>query len=359
MSKKLKVGVIGCGGIGEQKHLPAIAKIPEAEVTAFCDIIPERAETLCKKFGAAGAKTYTDYKDVMKDGSIDVIHVLTPNISHSPITVAALEAGKHVMCEKPMATTFADAKKMVDAAKKAGKLLTVGYQYRCMPAPLYLNKVCRRGDLGEIYYAKAHAIRRRGVPTWGVFLKEKEQGGGPLIDIGTHALDMTLWMMDNYKPKSVVGSVYKKLNDNPDSGNIWGPWDPKEYTVEDSAFGFITMENGATIALEASWALNTLDNGEGMCTLCGTKAGADMKDGLRINSSDLGKLTVTKPDLEVGGVQFYEGSTEAPKDVECRNWYNAILHGEELRVKPEQAMVVTQILEGVYESARAGKQINF
>ncbi|MCL2722534.1 MAG: gfo/Idh/MocA family oxidoreductase, partial [Treponema sp.] len=94
-------------------------------------------------------------------------------------------------------------------------------------------------------------------------------------------------------------------------------------------------------------------------TLCGTKAGADMKDGLRINSSDLGKLTVTKPDLEVGGVQFYEGSTEAPKDVECRNWYNAILHGEELRVKPEQAMVVTQILEGVYESARAGKQINF
>ncbi|MCL2809246.1 MAG: Gfo/Idh/MocA family oxidoreductase [Treponema sp.] len=359
MSKKLKVGVIGCGGIGEQKHLPAIAKIKEAEVTAFCDIIPERAENLCKKYGADGAKTYTDYKDVIKDGSIDVIHVLTPNISHAPITVAALEAGKHVMCEKPMATTFADAKKMVDAAKKAGKLLTVGYQYRCMPAPLYLNKVCRRGDLGEIYYAKAHAIRRRGVPTWGVFLKEKEQGGGPLIDIGTHALDMTLWMMDNYKPKTVVGSVYKKLNDNPDSGNIWGPWDPKEYTVEDSAFGFITMENGATIALEASWALNTLDNGEGMCTLCGTKAGADMKDGLRINSSDLGKLTVTKPDLEVGGVQFYEGSTEAPKDVECRNWYNAILHGEELRVKPEQAMVVTQILEGVYESARAGKQINF
>jgi len=303
MSKKLKVGVIGCGGIGEQKHLPAIAKIQEAEVTAFCDIIPERAEDLCKKFGAPGAKTYTDYKDVIKDGSIDVIHVLTPNITHAPITIAALEAGKHVMCEKPMATTFADAQKMVEAAKKSGKLLTVGYQYRCMPAPLYLKKVCQRGDLGEIYYAKAHAIRRRGVPTWGVFLKEKEQGGGPLIDIGTHALDMTLWMMDNYKPKSVVGSVYKKLNDNPDSGNIWGPWDPKEYTVEDSAFGFVTMENGATIALEASWALNTLDNGEGMCTLCGTKAGADMKDGLRINSSDLGKLTVTKPDLEVGGIR--------------------------------------------------------
>ncbi|MCL2271385.1 MAG: Gfo/Idh/MocA family oxidoreductase, partial [Treponema sp.] len=132
-----------------------------------------------------------------------------------------------------------------------------------------------------------------------------------------------------------------------------------EFTVEDSAFGFITMENGATIVLEASWALNTLDKGEGMCTLCGTKAGADMKDGLRINSSDLGKLTVTKPDLDVGGVQYYEGSSEEPKDIECRNWYDAILKGAELRVKPQQAMVVTQILEGIYESSKAGKQINF
>jgi predicted dehydrogenase len=359
MSKKLKVGIIGCGGIGEQKHLPAIKKIPEAEVTAFCDIIPERAEDLCKKFGVSGAKTYTDYKELLKDGSIDVVHVCTPNRSHSPITVDTLEAGKHVMCEKPMATSYVEAKKMTDTAKKTGKLLTVGYQYRCMPAPLYLKKVCERGDLGEIYYAKAHAIRRRGVPTWGVFLKEKEQGGGPLIDIGTHALDMTLWMMDNYRPKSVVGNVYKKLNDNPDCGNIFGPWDPKEFTVEDSAFGFVTMENGATIVLEASWALNTLDEGEGFCSLCGTKAGADMKDGLRINSDDLGKFTITKPDLSVGGVQFFSGTSMEPKDIECRNWYDAVLHGTELRVKPEQAMVVTQILEGIYESARAGKQVFF
>jgi predicted dehydrogenase len=263
------------------------------------------------------------------------------------------------MCEKPMATSYAEAKKMTDAAKKTGKLLTIGYQYRCMPAPLYLKKVCERGDLGEIYFAKAHAIRRRAVPNWGVFLNEKEQGGGPLIDIGTHALDMTLWMMDNYKPKSVTGTVYKKLVSRPDCGNIWGPWDTKEFTVEDSAFGFITMENGATIILEASWALNTLDVGEGICTLCGTKAGADMKDGLRINSDSLGKMTTTTPNLDVGGVQFYEGLSMEPRDIECHTWYDAILKGTELRVKPEQAMVVTQILEGIYESARTGKQVNF
>ncbi|MCL2243294.1 MAG: Gfo/Idh/MocA family oxidoreductase [Treponema sp.] len=359
MDKKLKVGIIGCGGIGRQKHLPALEGIKEAEVMAFCDIIPERAEILCKQYGGENAKVYTDYRELLKDNSIDVVHVCTPNRSHSPITVDALEAGKHVMCEKPMAASYEEAKKMTDAAKKTGKLLTIGYQYRCMPAPLYLKKMCEHGDLGEIYFAKAHALRRRGVPTWGVFLNEAEQGGGPLIDIGTHALDMTLWMMNNYKPKSVTGSIYKKLGDKPDCGNAFGPWDPKEFTVEDSAFGFITMENGATIILEASWALNTLDEGEGICTLCGTKAGADIKDGLRINSDALGKTVVTKPDLSAGGVQFFKGASSEPKDIECRNWYDAILHGAELRVKPEQAMVVTQILEAIYKSASAGKQINF
>ena len=359
MNKKLKVGIIGCGGIAAKKHLPAIMGIHEAEVTAFCNSSPEKAENLCRQFGAEGAKVYTDYKELLKDESIEVVHICTPNRSHFPITVDALEAGKHVMCEKPMAVSYAEAKKMTDTAKKTGKLLTINYQNRFLPASLYLKKICERGGLGEIYFAKAHAIRRRGVPNWGVFLNEKEQGGGPLIDIGTHALDLTLWMMDNYRPKSVVGSVYKKFGGKPDCGNAFGPWNPNEFTVEDSAFGFITMENGAVIILESSWALNTLDEREGICTLCGTKAGADMNDGLRINSDDMGKLTVTKPDLSTGGVQLYQGASMEPTNVGCRNWYDAILYGAELLVKPEQAMVVTQILEGIYESARIGKQVNF
>lgn len=125
-----------------------------------------------------------------------------------------------------------------------------------------MKKVAEAGELGDMYLAKPHAVRRRAVPTWGVFLNEEEQGGGPLIDIGTHALDMTLWIMDNYKPKYAVGTTYKKLNDQTDTANAFGDWDPKEFTVEDSAFGFVVMENGATIILETSWALNTLDVGE-------------------------------------------------------------------------------------------------
>ncbi len=358
-SKKLRIGIIGCGGIANGKHMPSLAKLDTAEMVAFCDIIVERAEKAAKEYGKKGSKVYDDYKELLEDKSIDVIHVCTPNRSHAEITVAALEAGKHVMCEKPMAKDSADAKKMNEAAKRTGKKLTIGYQNRFRDDSQYLHKTCRDGELGEIYFAKAHAIRRRAVPTWGVFLNEEEQGGGPLIDIGTHALDLTLWMMDNYEPKYVVGNAYHKLAERENAANAWGPWDPKKFTVEDSAFGFITMKNGATIALESSWALNSLEVGEAQTTLCGTEGGADMKDGLRLNGEKYGKLFMTKPQLGVGGVDFYEGTAEKPADIEARLWIESILNDTEPVVKPEEALVVTQILEAIYESAKTMKPIYF
>lgn len=357
--KSLNVAIIGCGGIGTSKHMPSLAKIAEVKMTAFCDIIPERAQDAAKKFGVEGAKAYTDYRELLKDKTIDVVHVCTPNKSHADITVAALEAGKHVMCEKPMAKTAADALRMLEAAKRTGRKLTIGYQNRYRSDSQYLKKLCSEGELGDIYYAKAHAIRRRAVPTWGVFLNEEEQGGGPLIDIGTHALDLTLWMMDNYKPKSVMGSVYHKLGDRKDAANAWGSWDPEKFTVEDSAFGYITMANGATIVLESSWALNSLQTGEAKTTLCGTEAGADMLDGLRINGEKYGRLYVTKPGLDIGGVDFYEGEKDSPADREARIWIDSILEGGEVVVKPEQAYVVTQLLEAIYTAASTGKPVYF
>ena len=198
---KVRIGIIGCGGISNGKHMPALSKLDNAEMVAFCDIIEQRAIDAAKKFGGENAAVYTDYRKLLEDKSIDVVHVLTPNRAHSFVTVDALEAGKHVMCEKPMAINSAEAKKMLDAAERCGKKLTIGYQNRQRPDSLYLKNEAEAGTFGDIYYAKATAIRRRAVPTWGVFLNEYEQGGGPLIDIGTHALDLTLWMMDNYKPK--------------------------------------------------------------------------------------------------------------------------------------------------------------
>ncbi|MCL2356346.1 MAG: Gfo/Idh/MocA family oxidoreductase [Defluviitaleaceae bacterium] len=357
--KKLKAGIIGCGGIANQKHMPAIRDTNLVDMVAFCDIKEDRASTAAAEYGASDAKCFSDYREILKRADIDMVYVLTPNKSHSAITIDALEAGKHVMCEKPMAKTSKEARDMCAAAKKAGKVFTVAYQNRFKPESQYIKKAAERGDFGDIYFAKAHALRRRAVPTWGVFLDEEEQGGGPLIDIGTHALDLALWLMGKYKPKSVMGSVFKKLNENGDSGNAFGPWNPAEYTVEDSAFGFITMEDGSTIILESSWALNTLQFGEAKATICGTKAGADMWNGVKINGDDFGKLYEKTPALGAAGVDFFTGDSATPAVLEQLCFINAITKGTPLTVLPEEALAVTEILEGIYESARTGKLVTF
>lgn len=356
---KLRVGIIGCGGIAKGKHMPSLSKLDGIEMVCFCDIIEERAEKAAKKYGIEGAKVYTDYKEMLDNEQTDVIHVCTPNKSHADITIYALEKDNHVMCEKPMAKTAADARRMVEAYKRSGKKLTVGYQNRQRADSVYLKTVVDNGDLGDIYFAKAHAIRRRAVPTWGVFLNEEEQGGGPLIDIGTHALDLTLWMMNNYKVKSVMGNTFYKLGKKNSPANAWGAWDTEKYNVEDSSFGFITMENGATIFLESSWALNTLDTGEAQATLCGTEGGADMRDGLRINGEKYGKFFTTKPALDAAGVDFYDGKGESASEREARLWIECIVNDTEPYVKPEEALVVTEILEAIYESSKTGKPVFF
>ena len=365
---KLQVALVGCGGIAEQKHMPALKQMSDyCEMVAFCDIIPERAEKAAVDYGAPGAKTYTDYKEMLKDEAIDVVHVLTPNVVHCPVTVAAFEAGKHVMCEKPMAASTADARAMLEAWKKSGKKFTIGYQNRFRPEIQGLHKSCQNGDLGEIYFAKAHAIRRRAVPTWGVFPNRALQGGGPLIDIGTHALDLTLWMMDNYKPVSVSGSVFYKLGSLPYAvdGNMFGPWDPETYEVEDSAFGLVKMENGAAIYLEAAWAINMIDSREASTTLCGTLGGAEVRSGMGYAQDELiyngtrgGQLT-QETVSGAGNIAYFEGESTEPGVAECKQWLRAILEDGEPLVKPEQAFVVTQILEGIYRSAETGKEVNF
>jgi predicted dehydrogenase len=363
---KLKAGIVGCGGIADQKHFPALSLLKdEVDIVFFCDIIEERAVKAAQEFGVPGAKVSTDYNDLVKDSGIDVVYVLTPNVSHGPITCAALKAGKHVMCEKPMAISYAEGKKMADAAKKSGKKLTIGYQNRFRKDSRELFARSRNGELGELYFAKAHAVRRRAVPTWGVFPDKSKQGGGPLIDIGTHALDLTLWFMDNYEPYSVLGQTFQKLKDYPE-GNMFGPWDPATFETEDSAFGMIRMKNGAAIYLEAAWALNVLDPKEAQVTLCGTKAGAEMfgeaykNEGYAvINRVEHGVLISSQPSTGGGIYGFAGAGSLDPRDLEARQWIDAIKNNADPLVKPDEALVVTQILEAIYESASTGKAVYF
>jgi predicted dehydrogenase len=360
MTQKLRVGIIGVGGIASRKHMPGLAKTGKVEMVAFCDMNKDRARKAAEEFGCRDSQIFTNYEDVLAIDDLDVIHVCTPNNTHAPVSIAALEAGKHVMCEKPMATNSKDARKMVEAAKRSGKKLTIGYQCRFRADVQYLKRVCDEGWLGEVYFAKALAVRRRGVPTWGIFLNEAAQGGGPLIDIGTHALDMTMWLVNNYKPVSVMGSKYRMIAKMGNAANAWAPWDPKEYTAEDSAFGFVKFENGMTVIVESSWALNTLQVCEPMCVLCGDKAGADMLDGLRINGERYGQLYVTVPSLKGAGVAFNEPTPLAqPGDIEAEQWINSIINDTEPLVKPEETLVVTEILEAIYVSAETGQPVYF
>jgi len=363
---KLRIGIIGCGGIANQKHFPSLAHLKdECEMVAFCDIVLERAEKAASQYGSTDAKVYTDYMELLKDTSIDIVHVLTPNVMHSPISIAAFEAGKHVMCEKPMAHTTEAARAMMDAWQKSGKKFTIAYQNRFREDVQALYKSCSKEELGEVYFAKSHAVRRRAVPTWGVFPDKSQQGGGPLIDIGTHALDLTLWLMNNYKPVSVTGSVFYKLGNLPEAteGNIFGPWDPETFEVEDSAFGFIKMENGATIFLESAWALNVVESKEASVTLCGTKAGAEIKSGMSYKNNELiynsarNGMLMEQKNSSSGNIAYFEGGANAPGVLEAKQWLDAVKNDKEPLVKPEQAYVVTKILDAIYKSSETGKEI--
>jgi predicted dehydrogenase len=358
MAKELRVGIIGCGGIANAKHMPSLSKLPQVSLAAFVNRSEDKARLAAQIFGSEDAKVYGDYRRLLEDKTIDVVHVCTSNDSHAEIAIAALEAGKHVMCEKPMAKTTAEARKMVETAKRTNKKLTISYNNRYRPDSQYLYQMCRNGDLGHIYMAKAHALRRRGVPTWGAFLDKDKQGGGPLLDIGTHALDLALWLMDNYKPRTVLGKAFHQLGQYANAANPYGSWDPDQFTVEDSAVAMIMMENGSTIQLEASWALNITREGAGKVTLCGTEAGADMWDGLSINGEKYGKLYTTRIHLQQPGVPFYETREESPADLEARLWIEALMNGQDPIVKPEQALVVQEILEAIYVSSETGKAVS-
>ena len=360
MDRNVNIGIIGCGGIANGKHMPGLAKVPNAKMIAFCDIIPERAEKAAKEYGTPDAKVYTDYKELLKDENIEVVHVLTPNREHSIITIDALRAGKHVMCEKPMAKTAEGAREMYKVAQETGKKLTIGYQNRQLASVQYAKKYVETGALGEIYYANCYAMRRRGTPNWGVFLDEEAQGGGPIIDIATHSLDITLYLMNNYEPEMVVGKTHKKL-EHPEEGNIWGDNGVSTTPLEESACAFIRMKNGATIMLETSWALNIpKDDPRGLCMLCGSKAGMNVKsDKLSINEVKLGRHIDTEVGLGAGGVDFYDGASLPPHVAEAKQWIDSIVNDTTPCVRPEQAMVVSEILEAIYVSSKTGEPVYF
>src|SRR5215212_8745099 len=251
MADKMKVGVIGLGGISNT-HMPGWIDNPYTEVVAGCDVVEAQLLTWSEKYSID--KVTTKSEDLINDPTIDIIDICTPNNYHSPLAVAALNAGKHVICEKPLAPNPEAIQAMIKARDASGKMLMTAQHFRFTPHAKAMKAAIDTGVLGDIYHARSWMLRRAAAPTRPGFILKEHASGGPCIDIGVHILDLTLWMMGNPRPVSVTGVSQTKLAKQPGAFSIWGGAIPRDdFDGEDFAAGFVRFESSATLVLEVSW----------------------------------------------------------------------------------------------------------
>ncbi|AGX03120.1 NADH-dependent dehydrogenase [Bacillus sp. NRRL B-14911] len=342
--EKLRVGIIGAGGIAQSRHIPALLTLSElASVEAICDIHEETARLTAEKFGVPHA--FGDYQDMLE--IVDAVVICTPNRYHAEISVAALKAGKHVLCEKPMAITAEECEEMIKASKKSGKQLAIAYHYRFMKEARAAKKVIEENEIGQPIVARAKALRRRKVPGWGVFTNKELQGGGAMIDYGCHFLDLALWLLGSPEPVEVTGTAYNQLSRMEDQVNLWGDYDHQTIEVEDHVTAYIRFANGASLLFETSWMAN-IKNDEESLGISGLTGGIDvfpfqlnqLKNGMLLNSE----------------AEWLPGE-EDPGIPQARNFLNSCLGKEQLIVKPEEALRVSKIIDAIYKSSETGKSI--
>ena len=340
----LRIGVIGLG-MGRY-HVAGYQSHPAAEVIAVADLDPQRLQEIADKYNVV--KRYPSGEEMLEKEKLDVVSVVTPNISHKKLTIAALQAGCHVLCEKPMALNAAEARQMIATAKQAGKRLMINFSYRFYEQTAALKKQMDAGVIGEVYFARTIWHRRRGIPGFGGWFGQKAQsGGGPLIDLGVHRLDLALWLMGYPKPVWVLGSTY-----NPISSTIARAKNVV-FDVEDMAVGMVKFANGATLEIEASWAANIKESELMETRLYGTKGGLvhhNVDESYKFEAElhleqneahfDL-KLHPPLPPITTAYFHFIDCIT---KDIPH------IATGEE-------GLLVMEILDAIYQSAREGKPV--
>lgn len=346
----LKVGVIGVGGIAGT-HMPGWAASEHTEVIAGADLSQDALNRWGGKWDVS--RLETDTAALINDPDIDIIDVCTPNMYHTELTIAALEAGKHVICEKPLAPTPADVQKMIDARNASGKMLMTAQHFRFSGKSKAMKNEIDSGALGDIYHARSWMLRRTAIPTRPGFLLKKHSGGGATIDIGVHILDLTLWFMGNPKPVSVTGVAKKVLAKNPKAFGLWDDLNtvPPEMDVEELALAFVRFDNDATLVLEVSWMLHHDTASEDMqMWLYGTNGGAHWP-----------KVEVLQTNYDTK--QLYNRTLKLTADLaeahaqECIEFAQAVVDGAPSPVPAEQSMQVMQILNAIYESQKTGREV--
>ena len=344
MPDKLRIGYIGTGGIANFQVQKLLERRKDVEVVAGCDVSAEAVKKFAEAFKVP--QTFSDYNEMLAKAELDAVSVCTPNFMHKDPTIAALKAGKHVLVEKPMAMSAEEAKAMVAAGEKSKGTLTMGFQYRLAAEAQILKRFADEGQFGTVMFARVQAMRRRGVPNWGVFGRKELQGGGPLIDIGVHLIECAHFLMGEPKPTAASAQMFTYMGDKPSSvDTAWPNWDYKTYTVEDLAVGFVRFENGATMAIESSFIAHAKDafnvqimGTEGGCTL---HPPAVFKDeaGTMVN-------------IEPGYVPKYDSMAKKMDD-----WVARIRGERETQCPARAGLMVQEILQGLYDSAQAGKEV--
>ncbi len=348
MPKTMGVAVVGVGGVA-RLHMPGWEASEHAEVVVGCDIDEAALHTWGAEFGVANVTT--DVADVFGDPAVDVVDICTPNTYHAPLTIAALEAGKHVLCEKPLAPTPAEIRRMIAARDASGKLLMTAQHFRFHGSSKAMKAEIETGALGDVYHARGWMLRRAAAPTRPGFILRQHSGGGPCIDIGVHILDLTLWFMGNPAPVSVSGVAKAELAHQPGAFSIWGGPIPRELDVEDFAAAFVRFENGATLVLEVSWLLHHDTEGEDMqMWLYGTEGGCHWP-----------RCEVYQSNYATQ--QLYNRVLQLTDDIlpahaqECVEFAQAIVDGAPSPVPAEQSLQVMTILDGIYRSQEAGGEV--
>lgn len=349
MSKILKVGVVGVGGIA-RSHMPGWAASEDAEVVAGSDISAEALERWGALYGVK--KLASDPAELFNDPDIDIIDVCTPNRYHAPIAIAALNAGKHVICEKPLAPTPGEIRQMIEARDSAGKLLMTAQHFRFRGDSQALKAELSTGTLGEVYHARSWMLRRGWLPVRPGFIYKKHSGGGPTIDVGVHILDLTLWLMDNPQPVAVSGVAKAPLALREGAFSAWklAPV-PQDMDVEDFAAAFVRFENGATLVLETSWLLHHDTPGEDtQIWLYGTEGGCHWPTT---------KILETNYETKQFSNRFLQLTQDKmePHALECVEFAKAVNEGAPSPVPAEQSLQVQEILDGIYRSQEEGREV--
>jgi predicted dehydrogenase len=347
----LRIGVIGAGSIATA-HLDAYAAHPEVELVAIADMNLERARAVADRCGARRA--YGDPQELLADPEIDGVSVCTWNNSHATWAIAALEAGKHVLVEKPLARTLEEALEIQRAADASDRVLQVGFVRRHAPNCQVLKSFIDAGELGEIYYAKASCIRRAGNPG-GWFADKEISGGGPLLDIGIHVLDLCWYLMGSPAAVTVSGSTYDLLGNRANVTTLprykAADYDPERNSVEDMATALVRFENGATLQIDCSYSLHAVQDSISV-SVHGDKGGAELEPRLQIATEMHDSVVNLTPQIGSGTFEV-----EAGFRAEIAHFVDSALGRAENLAPVDHGVEIVRILEAIYESAATRREV--